>query len=255
MQRYALVAALFASALVACSSSGDKKDEPKPAPKAIAAVATDTTAEVSSDAAPALAPDVPIAPDPVTTPPSVHEAPFNPYASVTPGDWVCMIARAKYDGDAGADALPAVSVWTWTVKDDTTDQMASIQLKTNPAIKDLDGSAKLCARAGVPKLEGDYFGTQFGDQPASQGTTEDDKHTLGDKEFACKKVTLSSDKVKITAWFCPDVCVNGLVGLSQTAPLNAATETFELELVGFGKKDEVVWGKKPDEAAAAALGK
>ncbi len=219
-------------ALLGCSSGGGSKDKKD-----------DSTAPVSSGAAPV---------DSATAQSGPHEAPFNPYANVTPGDWVCMVVRAKYDGDAGKDAYPSISVWTWTVGDATTDDSAAILLATNPAIEGLNGTTKPADRKNTPKLENDFFPIF---DKAVDATFEDDKKTLGDREFACRKVSLSSADTKLAAWFSSDVKVKGLVWVTQSSPVEKAVETLDLELVGFGTKETVVWGKKPEDVAAELLQK
>jgi hypothetical protein len=244
MHRQLLVAAFLSFSLVACSSSKPKEDKP---------AETDGTAPVASPAAPS---------GDNTTAPAVaaaHPAPFNPYASAAPGDWVCMVVRATYDGDAGTIAYPAISVWTWTVEDSTNDDNADVKKSTQPSIADVDGKSHGFPRKGTLNVDGAGGIVGSFEQPAVDASFGDEINTIGDKEFNCKKVTLATpnEDIKAVVWFSPEVKVNGLVALTQTVLLDKEKnlhETLEFEVAGFGTKDgTVVWGKKPDEVAAAVL--
>ncbi len=246
MHRQLLVAAFLSVALVACSSKKPKDDKP---------------AENTEGTAPVASPSAPSGDNTSGQPPAAaaHQAPFNPYANAAPGDWVCMVVRATYDGDAGNLAYPAVSVWTWTVEDSTNDDNADVKKATQPSIADVDGKSHGFPRKGTLNVDGPGGIVGSFEEAAVDASSEDEKKTIGDKEFDCKKVSLASpaQDIKAVVWFSQDVKVNGLVALTQTVLLDKEKnlhETLEFEVAGFGTKDgTVVWGKKPDEVAAAVL--
>jgi hypothetical protein len=221
-----------------------------PAPDAPAVPAPDAPAPMADKPA-TPAPDAPAAaPEPT---PGPHDFPFNPYAKASAGDWVCAVARAKYDPAPPAGALPPVSVWTWKVKDTSTATDLVLELATSPAIQDIDGTTRSWSRAKLPRLE-DWLGGLQPDEITNVAIT-DDTRAIGGRDFACKKITVATKTDQVVIWLCRDVVANGLVALSRTTPFGKSTETLELQVAGFGTQAEPgKFGKSPADVAKEAAG-
>jgi hypothetical protein len=283
MRRVFAVTVASALVVAGCSSGGQTKDDnkEKPAKPDAAPVASETAAAVSSETAAATAAAAPAAttaaasaPDaaaaavadaPAPTAPAVdapaaaaapeptpgpHDFPFNPYAKASSGDWVCAIARAKYDPTPPAGALPPVSVWTWKAKDTSTAADLVLELATSPKIQDIDGTTRSWSRAKLPRLE-DWLGGLQPDEITDVAIADDTRSIRG-RDFACKKITVATKTDKVVIWLCSDVVANGLVALSRTTPFGKSTETLELEVAGFGTQAEPgMYGRPPEDVAKA----
>jgi hypothetical protein len=290
MRRVFAVTVASALVVAGCSGGGQTKDDnqEKPAKNDAARVASESAAAVSSEtaavttetttAAPAVTaavptPDAPAVPTPdaaapkadaptpapdataaATEPtPGPHDFPFNPYAKASAGDWVCAVAHAKYDPAPPAGALPAVSVWTWKVKDTSTATDLVLDLATSPVIQDIDGTTRSWSRTKLPRLE-DWLGGLQPDE-ITDVSIADDTRAIGGRDFACKKITVATKTDQVVIWLSRDVVANGLVALSRTTPFGKSTETLELVVAGFGTQAEPSkFGKSPADAAKEALG-
>lgn len=233
----AVVGLAVAVTLVATGCSSESKKEPnKSAPPAPVGSATDTSA----------------APAPAETPKAAtRELPFNPYAHVGAGDWYCALVKARYDGKVPADARPAQSVWCWTGAAETDADKAVIAFDTKPAIASVPAAARTWSKKEAPKPE-DYFG---GVKPEeiTDWKCEDEKKTVGEKEFDCKKVTVTLGTDSIVVWLCAEVPVTGIVAMTMKSDLGGGSaEIIEIEAAGFKSTEpQAAWGKTLEELEKA----
>jgi hypothetical protein len=84
--------------------------------------------------------------------------------------------------------------------------------------------------------------------------TTDEEKTVGDRKFACKKVTWHAEDVlgarNVTVWLCADLKPNAIVALATDwkGKRRPETRTATAEVVGFGSApDKADWGKKPGD--------
>lgn len=82
-------------------------------------------------------------------------------------------------------------------------------------------------------------------------TITDDVHAIGDRSFACKKLSFTlqdpldaKKRAQVEMWISAEVPAGGLVELRQTftQPGLAVTQ----RLLGFGTADATTWGTKPE---------
>ena len=230
--RYSVAAlVLFTVVASGCSGDGEKKPENKkdqPAPVA--------SSSSSSSTPPAETPKA-----------AARDLPFNPYARVASGDWYCALVRAKYEGKAPKDALPAASVWCWTGSAETDADKAVIAFETKPAIADLAAGSRTWSNKEAPRGE-DFLGG-FKPEEITDWKCEDEKKTVGDKEFDCKKISAAIGTDTITVWLCADIPVTGIVAMTRKSDLGGGSaEVLEFEVAGFkATEPQASWGKTAEE--------
>jgi hypothetical protein len=178
--------------------------------------------------------------------------PFNPWQSSRVGDWELLVVDAKFEGKNAAAAkkmFAKLDSVTYRVRRvDATE--VSIAFETSPELPSgEDRIATIFSRTEAPAF--DRLLSLTGELTDVKAT--DEKRTIAGREFACTKfayTTLTSKGVKCenAVWFSKDVKTFGLVEIVSVVPIGEDTKcTLTYRLAGFGAKDSVEFGKKPDD--------
>jgi hypothetical protein len=188
--------------------------------------------------------------------PDAHPLPLNPAANAKEGDWATFSLTLKVTTPGKTSDAPPVerteptaySVWTFEKisGDAATLRDTDLGNKKKTHVRSFSTKDPVTLEAFLAKDAGDL------DQ-VSQVTSDEEKHTVGGKEFACKKVTCTTSDGKLTIhwtlWFCSTVKGSGLVHMSGEVAGPKQKVTMSLELAGFGSREKAEWGKTADELA------
>jgi len=180
--------------------------------------------------------------------------PWNPWENATAGDWETLTVDVKWDHPGPPPHI--LDLVTYRLKGvDENEVKVAFEL-----VPDLmpDKVALIFSRTVVPTFE---------QLLNVKGSVSDvkvtaDKLTIGGREFACTKVScvaLSNAqpgaKVENEYWFSRDVKGFGLVAMVTVVPMaKGGKTTLTYHVGGFGSKDKVEWGKKPEELAPKKTG-
>lgn len=238
MRNASSVLLLIVVASVGCKSDGDKKDPKSGSGAPVSSASRATT--------------------PADTKPASRELPFNPHARSALGDWYGAVVKVRYEGKPPSNPMPALSVWTWTGADGTEGEKLVIAFDMKPRYDGIDVGTSTRSRKEAPKGE-DFIGG-YKPEEITDWKVEDEKKTVGDKVFDCKKITATTtgeQAEQITVWLCPDVPMTGIVALTRRTDLGGGNvQILEHEVAGFKTGEpQAQWGKAPEELSALADGK
>jgi hypothetical protein len=186
-----------------------------------------------------------------------QKLPINPFAKAKKGDWSVCVGRMKANFQGQAMDQKVKLVWRIKkVTDDEVecsltesgggamggprDQKATFSLKENPNFtKYMNGRDK-----GGPS-----------DQ-LSDWKVEDDKKTVGGKEFGCKKITAKlkdqmGTDAKLSMWVTDETKGWGCVAMTLKGTLAGGGKlTMDVEMKGYGNGDKADFGNKPEDEKA-----
>jgi hypothetical protein len=167
--------------------------------------------------------------------------PSNPWAGARVGDWAAYTDENK-EGDE-----PAKLGWRTVV-------VRKLDGTTVTFTEDENGSVSESKADQKEELT-----TEKCLKVKAEGTWVDEKHKVGDHEFACKKLSFTEThegtKILGDVWIAEEVragmVVATLVRIVDPSDDKKVLFTGKLEIAGFGSKDAKDWGKTCDEVSAA----
>jgi hypothetical protein len=175
--------------------------------------------------------------------------PLNPYAGAKPGQWAVYsrtITSSKDGSSPGHVELQKIE------KADAADEDTVVRVATQ------DGRRPGRQKVGIK--DAPTFAAYLGIPEKSHVVLEnlkitDEKHSVGGREFACKKIScdfaFAQLKASITFFLCPDVPL-GLVSMDLKTTCLGITLEYSDELAGFGTDDKTEWGQSAEDLAKAA---
>ncbi len=181
--------------------------------------------------------------------------PFDPFAKGKVGDWTALRVDNEAEGRTESGVLHFEVA---RLKKDAIELEATMK-RVGRGGRDDSSTIKIERDKPLNVLE--YVSLLVkgrrhqGDKVAVKGLkVVDDKRTVADHEFACKKVTFSfkehSDlNVKVKLWLSPDVKGMGFVAAEIRAKRRDENLKMDLEVVGFGGDDKTEWGRTAEQAA------
>jgi len=198
------------------------------------------------------APDDLLDPDMLAAPEEACDLPFHPLAKAKKGDWCAIRMEANFGGQS------EIAIANFEVT------------KVGKETIEVEMTSKRDGRGGggeTQKLSFDatktpnamvYLGllikgsTPSGDVPkVSNVKIVDDKKTVGDHEFACKRMSFSfsehGSNIRVKMWLSPDVKGMGLVACEIKAKERGADISIDIELGGYGDEDKTEWGKTAEQ--------
>jgi hypothetical protein len=136
---------------------------------------------------------------------------------------------------------------------ETDGDKAVILLETTPSIPDTGGN-KSWAKKGACAFE--EICAWIKPDEVKDWKVDDEKKTVGDHEFTCKKVSATTASDEIVIWLSSEVPVTGIVAMTRKSNLGeGTTEIFELEIGGFASAEpQATWGKNAADLAKTLEG-
>ena len=185
----------------------------------------------------------------------MEKLPINPFAKAKKGDWSVCLGKMK--AEVGGQKMSEKIKLTVRVKDidekeitctmqqaggpmggQRPEQKTTFSLKENPPFD------RYMSMSDQEKQGGDEL---------ADWKVEDDKKTVGGKEFTCKKITAKiKDKMgtdaKLTMWVTDEAKGWGMVAMSIKGQLmGGGSLQMDVEMKGFGNGDKADFGKKPED--------
>jgi hypothetical protein len=193
-------------------------------------------------------PDAYLNPQMVGNPEEKTRFPFNPFSNAKAGDWAAFVAEAgngkEIEKAPYGYEISAVGTASVTIQHSVYDggevhckeTTVSIDVKMPPSALDFIQSLMGISKTG---------------RVVREFKIEDEKHMVGGREFACKKITWRMPgfcaRGGVTVWLSSAVKGTGLVELE--IKLDNGT-TMRSELVGYGTKGKAEWGETVEGLAA-----
>jgi hypothetical protein len=185
----------------------------------------------------------------------VEKLPLNPFAKAKKGDWSVCLGKMK--AEVGGQKMQEKIKLTVRVKE-TDDKEVTCTMqqaggpmggqrpeqKTTFSLKENPPFDRYMSMSDQEKQGGDEL---------ADWKVEDDKKTVGGKEFACKKITAKiKDKMgtdaKLTMWVTDETKGWGMVAMSIKGSLmGGGSLQMDVELKGYGNGDKADFGKKPED--------
>jgi len=194
--------------------------------------------------------------------------PFNPFAKAKKGDWSVCVGKMKVTmagGGQGGMQIPDQKIKiTMTVTDVTADEV-TVSMKESGGMGNNQNKKVTFSLKENPTFTKFFNGddTPRGDSP-SDWKCEDDKKTIGEKEFTCKKFSAKLKEkgamgmdAKISLWVSDQTKGWGLLALTLKGSsqggngMPGTSITMDMEVKGYGNGDTADFGKKPEDAKAA----
>lgn len=168
--------------------------------------------------------------------------PFNPVAGAKEGDWTVFKCTQTQPGTTEKHAQ------SWSVK--------KVGDKTVKVQQERAGDESVQEELELPLTEAPTIAKffQVGDERVVETKVVDEKKTVGNREFACKKLTFQTYNgermLRATVWLSAEVKGSGVVAIHLEGDLTepkGAKATVDFELAGFGSKDKTEFGKTKAE--------
>jgi hypothetical protein len=196
--------------------------------------------------------------------------PFNPFNDCKEGDWECLLMKRTASEWKGTNQLVVVHRIA-KVSGDAV-EVAPLEVRARGVAETEPQHSKVAfSKKETPTVEA-LFDIMTGDDDLFEGKltgikVEDEKKTVGGREFACKKLTFSwitkfvytngdsAGSTSYVVWLASDVKGRGIVAMTLDEKCTQPGEPehtlrMELELLGMGGAGGVDWGKKAEDAAA-----
>jgi hypothetical protein len=188
-----------------------------------------------------------------------EKMPINPFAKAKKGDWSVCLGKMKMN--MGGQKIDQKMKFIIRVKDvDNGGVTLTMKQEASGGFgggggREETATFNLKELPTVQKYMSMNDNQRGGDgEEMSDWKTEDDKKTVGGKEFGCKKVSCKmKDKMgsdmKLVMWVTDETKGWGLVALTLkgTIPQGGGTVQMDMELKGYGNGDKADFGKKPEE--------
>ena len=180
-----------------------------------------------------------------------NKLPFNPWETAKEGDWETLTVETKFEGKTAAlikDRFTKLDSVTYSIRGIDAAEV-KVAFDTIPDV--MEGEERIAtifSRTETPRF--DRLLDVKSDVSDVKYTEE--KRRVGGRELACTKIAYTTTtshglRAENAVWFAKDVKTFGLVELTTTVPLDKDTRaTIVYRLSGFGSKDKVEFGKKPD---------
>jgi hypothetical protein len=179
----------------------------------------------------------------------LERLPINPFAKAKKGDWSWAVGRIKA---AGMNEKMKFVVKVTEVTDDEV----TISMKQSGGFGPGQEKTVTFSKKEMPSYNKFFEGKDdsSGGGP-SDWKVEDDKKTIGGKEFPCKKASAKFKEkervdAKVTLWITDQTKGWGLLGMSITGTEMGQKISMDFELKGYGNGDTADFGKKADEDKA-----
>ncbi len=179
------------------------------------------------------------------------EMPFQPFDKSKTGDWTAVRVEADMGGRV---EVGVVNFEVVKAKKDSIE--LEVTMKRGPGAGDTN-QIKLDRSKPLTVLE---YASMIVKGRAPHGNEKvhvtglkivEDKRTVGEREFACKKISFSfkehDSTIKVKLWVSPDSKGLGLVGGEVRAKRRGEDMKFDIELGGFGDDDKTEWGKTAEQ--------
>lgn len=183
-----------------------------------------------------------------------EKMPLNPFAKAKKGDWsICGgKMKANFNGNAMTDTMKLIVKVKETADGEVTLTMKQSGGKMGGARPEQEVKFSTKENPTVNKYMSMSEQEKGGDD-ISDWKVEDDKKTVGEKEFVCKKITAKiKDKMgtdaKLTMWVTDETKGWGMVAMTIKGTLmGGGTLQMDVELKGYGNGDKADFGKTPAE--------